>query len=133
MMRRLLVSLLLFLASCGGMVTPVHAETCDEILKALGLAPDSVRVVCPVPSRIVLLELIPSADDTLVITPQGDTLSWPIGAIPDLTVPSYVFGLQPGSYLLGSGEVPWGLEATAGVLTFDAPPGDVWLSRVQDP
>lgn len=112
------------------------ADVCEDVIDALGLG-DTTFVVCPVP-RVLVITLVPGDQDTLVITEDGDTLSWPLdtGMLPPENEwhDSFVFGAVPDSdYLWYWNQQPVSLARSsgAGSLQGRVPAGDVSWRRVQ--
>ncbi|NJN64749.1 MAG: hypothetical protein HC882_07640 [Acidobacteria bacterium] len=96
------------------------------MLDFLGLSPDTVDVVCPIPGDVLRIRLVPGESDTLLIGPDGEELPWPPdqGALPDpdTWIDHFVGGVQPGDYLFAWNGVPfWIGEVTAPMFSLRAP------------
>lgn len=114
-----------------------RADVCDDVIDLLGLG-DTTFIVCPVPN-VLVIQLVPGGTDTLVVTEDGDTLSWPLdtGMLPpeDEWIPHTVFGLAGNQdYLFLWDGLPFDIEHSSpagGIRSARPVSGSVSWKRVR--
>ena len=122
---------LALLLSTGGSVEAEADDLCGRVTIEYG-QPDTLRLECTLPGRVVEIIISYAEDDSVVVMPDGTRVPWPpdTGALPpeEDWIPYFSLpGHRTGVYLLTWNGVPFDMKETSpsGSFTATVPPTPV--------